>query len=119
MSFIYGLNIANALQDVDSATESLGNLGFRKNDLNLLKGVGLEEVIRINELHLVSGLTDNQDTILGGMIGSSDSVNTLIAAVPDASAPSGQTPVLQNYNYNLNDRLVSGAIKYNLSLIHI
>lgn len=115
MSFIYGLNIANALQDVDSATESLANLGFRRNDLNLLKGVGLEEVIRINELHLVSGLTDNQDTILGGMIGSSDSVNTLIAAVPDASAPSGQTPVLQNYNYNLNDRLVSGAIKYNFT----
>lgn len=115
MSFIYGLNIANALQDVDSATESLGNLGFRKNDLDLLKGVGLEGVIRINELHLVSGLTDNQDTILGGMIGSSDSVNTLIAAVPDASAPSGQTPVLQDYNYNLNDRLVSGAIKYNFT----
>ena len=113
MSFIYGLNVANALQDVDRTDIALGNLGLRKQNLDLIRDVGLAEIARIDEIHLISGLTDNQAFILSGMDGSSSEVKSLIDDVPDASAPSGETPSPQEYNLNLNDRLVAGAIKYN------
>ena len=115
MAFIYGLNIANDLSDIEDKRLALNNLGLNSNDLDIIKNVGLTEIITLNELHLVAGLTDNQDKILGNLVSASGQVSTLLDDIPNATAGPGITPVSQKYNFNLDDRLVAGAIKYNFT----
>lgn len=115
MPFIYGLNIANDLGDVEDKTLALNNLGLNPKDLNVIKNVGLTEIINLEELHLVSGLTDNQDKILSNLVNASVEVSSLIDDIPNATAGPGITPVAQEFNLNLDDRLVAGAIKYNFT----
>ncbi len=115
MPFIYGLNIANDLGDVEDKTLALNNLGLNPKDLNVIKNVGLTEIINLDELHLVSGLTDNQDKILSNLVSASAEVSSIIEDIPSATAGPGITPVAQEFNLNLDDRLVAGAIKYNFT----
>jgi len=115
MAFIYGLNIANDLSDVEDKTLALNNLGLNAKDLNVIKNVGLTEIINLNELHLVSGLTDNQDKILSNLVSASTEVSSIIDDIPSATAGPGITPIAQEFNFNLDDRLVAGAIKYNFT----
>ena len=115
MAFIYGLNIANDLSDVEDKTLALNNLGLNAKDLNVIKNVGLTEIINLNELHLVSGLTDNQDKILSNLVNASNEVSSIIDDIPSATAGPGITPIAQEFNLNLDDRLVAGAIKYNFT----
>lgn len=115
MSFIYGLNIANDLSDLDNKSIGLNNLGFNDSDLRVIRNVGLSEILSIKELHLLAGLTDNQDKTLANLVSASSEAKVIINAIPDATSGLGVTPTSQRFNFNLDDRLIAGAIKYNFT----
>ena len=80
MSFIYGLNIANDLSDLDNKSIGLNNLGFNNSDLRVIRNVGLSEILSIKELHLLAGLTDNQDKTLTNLVSASSEAKVIINA---------------------------------------
>jgi len=98
-----GLNVAKALIDVDTSSDALRNLGFRIEDLDLIRGAS--DTISKIDLHLLSGLKDDQNRMFVSLSDSSQRAVVVSDAFQTVSTP-------QDYNYAINNKLISGAIKY-------
>jgi len=104
MPIYYGLNINKAMADIGNNRVALGNLGLRIENLDLIKG--LSDVIDIEEFHTLSGLVDDQKSMIGQLDNTSKATEILSSSIP-------KIDVTQEYNYSMSDRLLSGTIKYN------
>lgn len=104
MPIYYGLNINKAMADIGNNRVALGNLGLRIENLDLIKG--LSDVIDIEEFHTLSGLVDDQKSMISQLDNTSKATEILSSSIP-------KIDVTQEYNYSVSDRLLSGTIKYN------
>lgn len=104
MTIYYGLNVGKAMKDISDPEVALSNLGLRSDNLDIIRQ--LSEYISRDEFHQISGLVNDQKKFL----------DSFALAGEEASLQSGNMPKIdqnQEYNYTINDRLISGTIKYN------
>lgn len=99
-----GLNVAKSLSDIGDQDIALSNLGLRRDNLNLIKGLG--GLITTQEFHNISGLVDDQKRVLDSLEASSIAAGEITDTIRSVSND-------QRYNFSINSKLIAGTIKYN------
>lgn len=98
-----GLNVAKGLSDIDDPSLALANIGLKKANLDLIRG--LSDYISRAEFHNLSGLVDDQKRMLQSLESSSEAANLITAGMRNVSAD-------QLFNFSINSKLIAGSIKY-------
>lgn len=98
-----GLNVAKGLSDIDDPSIALANIGLKKANLDLMRG--LSDYIGRAELHNLSGLVDDQKRMLQSLESSSNAAVLITAGMRNVSAD-------QLFNFSINSKLIAGSIKY-------
>lgn len=104
MAIFRGLNVAKNMIDIGNPDVALSNLGLRSDNLDLIRN--LNQVITRDELHSLSGLVDDQRALLS-QLGSA----AITAKLKTDEIKRVDTD--QVYNYDINNKLIAGTIKYN------
>ena len=104
MTIYYGLNVGKAMKDIGNQRVALANLGLRAENLDIIRQ--LSEYISRDEFHQLSGLVDNQLKYLEGFTLAGEEASFQAANMP-------KIDLTQEYNYDINNRLIAGTIKYN------
>lgn len=99
-----GLNVAKSLSDISDRDIALSNLGLRRDNLNLIKGLG--GLITTQEFHNISGLIDDQKRVLDSLEASSVAAGEISDSIRSVAND-------QRYNFAINSKLIAGTIKYN------
>ena len=82
-----GLNVQLALNDVDSASTALRNLGLDQRDLALISGLSTGVQVQPNELHTLAGLVVDQRKELAALARSSTTVGSILTSLTDIGQP--------------------------------
>jgi hypothetical protein len=104
MAIFRGLNVAKNMIDIGNPDVALSNLGLRSDNLDLIRN--LNQLITREELHSLSGLVDDQRAILNQLDNASSQAKLETDAVRRVESD-------QVYNYDINNKLIAGTIKYN------
>ncbi len=104
MTIYRGLNVAKSLSDISNSDVALANLGLRIDNLDLIRN--LSAVITRDEIHTLSGLVDDQRNLMASMQNAAS-----VAGLDSARIKRADTD--QVFNYEIDNKLVCGTIKFN------
>lgn len=104
MAIFRGLNVAKNMIDIGNPDVALANLGLRSDNLDLIRN--LSQLITREELHTLSGLVDDQRAILNQLDNASAQAKLETDTIKRVETD-------QVYNYDINNKLIAGTIKYN------
>tara|TARA_B110000483_G_scaffold113552_1_gene137937 strand:+ start:436 stop:2934 length:2499 start_codon:yes stop_codon:yes gene_type:complete len=101
-----GLNVQLAMNDVDSASQALINLGLDQRDLALISKLADPATdLQATELHTASGLVVDQKKELASLARSSTTVGNLLNNLKDIGQP-------LDFNLQIDNQIQAAAIKY-------
>ena len=101
-----GLNVQLAMNDVDSASQALINLGLDQRDLALISKLSDPATdLQATELHTASGLVVDQKKELASLARSSTTVGNLLNSLKDIGQP-------LEFNLQIDNQIQAAAIKY-------
>ena len=100
-----GLNVQLALNDVDSASTALRNLGLDQRDLALISGLATGVQVQPDELHTLAGLVVDQKKELAALARSSTTVGSILTSLTDIGQP-------LDFNLEIDNQINAAAIKY-------